>query len=267
MIRVLDLSVRQSRTALDIATAAVIISVAIALAGLTWRLAGHAGTGAVTVPSGARPVAAIADPAPALAWAPFGRTAITDATRATSLPLKLKGVFAASPASLSVAYIEVGGQPAVPFRIGEAPGGGVIEGILRDRVLLRVNGNIEFLAFPDPTLTAAQQAAAASAQPQGAPGQQPGQAPAAPPAVQAQPPAAASGALSGLSPAPGGGLQVGAAAPPGLRPGDVVTSINGTAVSSQAAAAAAIAAAQASGSAQIQITRDGKPVTLTVPLR
>ncbi len=255
MIPIPDLSPRQSRTALDIATAVVVVSVAVALAGLTWRIAGHAGTGAVTMPSGVRPVAQAADITPALAFAPFGKGAVTDASQPTALPLKLKGVFAAAPASLSVAYIEVGGEPSKPFRIGEAPGGGLIEGILRDRVLLRVNGRIEFLAFPDPTLTADQQATAlAQASPP----------PAAPNAPTA-PPAAA--ALAGLAPAPGGGLQVGTTAPPGLRPGDVVTSINGTPVTSQASAAAAIAAAQGSGSAQIQITRDGKPVTLTVPTR
>lgn len=258
MIRIPDLSPRQSRTALDIATAAVVVSVAIALAGLTWRIAGHAGTGAVTVPSGARaptlPGAQAADVAPALAFAPFGKGAAADASQPTALPLKLKGVFAAIPAALSVAYIEVGSEPAKPFRIGEAPGGGVIESILRDRVLLRANGRIEFLAFPDPLLTADQQAAAVAKAP-----------PPAPLQASAPPPAAA--ALAGLAPAPGGGLQVGASAPPGLSPGDVITSINGTPVTSQASAAAAITAAQASGSAQIQITRDGKPVTLTVPTR
>lgn len=257
MIRTLDLSPRQIRTALDIATAAVVVSVAIALAGLTWRIAGHAGTGAVTVPSGARPVAQVTDITPALAFTPFGKASLTDASQPTALPLKLKGVFAASPATLSVAYIEVGSEPAKPFRIGEAPGGGVIEGILRDRVLLRVNGRIEFLAFPDPTLTADQQAAAAA---------RPSASTAAPPAG-APVPVPPAAMMSALSPAPGGGLQVGSTAPPGLQPGDVITSINGTAITSQASAAAALAAAQASGSAQVQITRDGKPVTLTVPTR
>lgn len=259
MIRLPNLSPRQTRTALDIATATVVVSVAIALAGLTWRIAGHASTGAVTVPSGARSLAAPTDVTAALAFAPFGKGAITDASQATALPLKLRGVFAASPADLSVAYIEVGGEPAKAFRIGEAPGGGTIEGILRDRVLLRVNGRIEYLAFPDPTLTADQQADAAAkpaaAQPVGAQT-----------AASAPPPAAAA-ALANLAPAPGGGLQVGNSAPPGLQPGDVITSINGTAISSQASAASALSAAQQRGSAQIQITRDGKPVTLTVPTR
>ncbi len=258
MIRTLDFTPRQTRTALDIFTAAVVVSVAIALAGLTWRIAGHAGTGAVTVPSGARPVAMPTDVTAALAFAPFGKGAITDASQPTALPLKLRGVFAAFPATLSVAYIEVGSEPSKPFRVGEAPGGGTIEGILRDRVLLRVNGRIEFLAFPDPTLTADQQAAALA---------RPATPPQQPLTAAAPPPPAAAAALAGLTPAPGGGLQVGASAPPGLRPGDIVTSVNGTPITSQASAASAFATAQSRGSAQVQITRDGKPVTLTVPTR
>ncbi len=257
MIRFPDLSPRQARTTLDLVTGAVVVSVAIALAGLTWRIAGHASTGAVTIPSGARPVAVTADITPALAFAPFGKGAATDASQATALPLKLKGVFAASPAALSVAYIEVSGEPAKPFRIGEAPGGGTIEGILRDRVILRVAGRIEYLAFPDPALTTEQQQKAATAAPS-----QP-----APPAPTAPPPNAAAAALSAMTPAPGGGMQVGANAPPGLQTGDVITSIGGTPLTSPASAASAFAAAQSRGSVQVQITRDGKPVTLTIPTR
>lgn len=257
MMRFPDLSPRQARTTLDIVTAAVIVSVAVALAGLTWRIAGHASTGAVTVPSGARPVAVTADATAALAFAPFGKGALTDATQATALPLKLKGVFAASTAALSVAYIEVGGEAAKPFRIGEAPGGGTIEGILRDRVILRVDGRIEYLAFPDPSLTADQQQAAAAPPAPAAPAQP----------KAASPESAATAALAAMSPAPGGGMQVGANAPPGLQTGDVITSIGGTPLTSPASAASAFAAAQARGSVQVQITRDGKPVTLTIPTR
>jgi general secretion pathway protein C len=258
MIRFPELSPRQARTTLDLVAGAVIVSVAVALAGLTWRIAGHASTGAVTIPSGARPVAVTADVTPALAFAPFGKGAATDATQATALPLKLKGVFAAVPATLSVAYIEVGGEAAKPFRVGEAPGGGTIEGILRDRVILRVAGRIEYLAFPDPSLTAEQQTAAAA--PPAAPA-------AAAPSSPVAPASAAAGVLAAMTPAPGGGMQVGDNAPPGLQSGDVITSIGGTPLTSPASAASAFAAAQARGSVQVQITRDGKPVTLTIPTR
>jgi general secretion pathway protein C len=93
------LTPRQARLALDLLTGLVIVSVAFALAGLTWRLAGHAGSGAVTVPSGAAAVAAAPDIAPALALAPFGRAAAGEGAQPTTLPHELKGVIAASPRS------------------------------------------------------------------------------------------------------------------------------------------------------------------------
>ena len=60
----LALTPRQLRTALDLLAAAVVISVALALAGLTWRLAGNAGTGAITAPSGTHAPAGAAECAP-----------------------------------------------------------------------------------------------------------------------------------------------------------------------------------------------------------
>lgn len=266
----LTLTPRQTRTALDLLTGAVVVSVALALAGLTWRIAGHAGTGAVTVPSGQTAPAAPADIAPVLALAPFGKPAAGEASQPTSLPLELKGVFAANPASLSVAYIAVSGQAALPFRIGENAGGATVQGILRDRVILDNGGTIEFLAFPDPTLSPAQRAAAAAADPN----QPAATAPATAQPASAPPPPAANPAQStaailqrfNATPADGG-YKIGANGPPGLLPGDVLMSVNGSPLSDPNAAAAAYAAAQSSGSASVQLMRDGKRLTLTVPLR
>ncbi|MEI9851838.1 MAG: hypothetical protein WDN24_14530 [Sphingomonas sp.] len=64
------LTQRQTRIALDLLTGAVVVSVAFALAGLSWRIAGHAGTGAVPMPPG-KPAGAGADIAPTLALAPL----------------------------------------------------------------------------------------------------------------------------------------------------------------------------------------------------
>ena len=44
------LTPRQARIGLNLFTGAMVVSVAVALAGLTWRIAGHAGAGAITVP-------------------------------------------------------------------------------------------------------------------------------------------------------------------------------------------------------------------------
>ena len=265
MIADYALTPRQARTGLDLVTGLVVVSVAVALAGLTWRIAGHAGTGAITVPSGRSGPAMAPDIAPALAFAPFGKAAASDATQATALPLELKGVFAARPAEMSVAYIAVSGAPAVPFRIGEAAAGATIQAILRDRVILANGGRTEFLAFPDPTLSPEDRAAAAAKGPV-APPLVPGVAPAtgnAPPALPSQ-----STVLQRLDASPvNGGYRIGDNGPPGMVAGDVIQSVNGTPLTDPSAASTAFANAQSSGSAQVQILRDGKRLTLTVPLR
>ncbi|HVJ02772.1 MAG TPA: type II secretion system protein N [Sphingomonas sp.] len=273
MIGDFSLTPRQARTALDLLTGAVIVSVAVALAGLTWRMAGHAGTGAITVPSGRSGPAVPPDIAAALALAPFGKPAINEAGQPTTLPLELKGVIAANPATLSTAFIAINGQAPIAFRIGESVSGATIQSILRDRVILAIGGRTEFLAFPDPTLSPEQRQAQADqarqqaqAAPPPAPAGAPIASPPAPPNPAPMPGAAA--VLERLDASPtSGGYRIGANAPAGMMTGDVIQSVNGTALSDPAAANAAFAAAQASGTAQIQILRDGKRLTLTVPLR
>jgi general secretion pathway protein C len=266
-----SLTPRQARTTLDVLTGLVVLWVAIALAGLTWRLAGHAGTGAITVPSGRSGPTVAPDIAPAIALAPFGKPSATEAAQPTALPLELKGVIAAVPASLSTAFISVSGAAATPFHVGEAINGATIQSILRDRVILSVSGRSEFLAFPDPTLSPEQRQAAQNQAAQTTP--QPGSAvtapaPGAPPPPAAPPAASAAGILQRFDATPvSGGFRIGDNGPPGMVAGDVIQSVNGTSLNDPAAANAAFASAQASGTAQIQILRDGRRLTLTVPLR
>jgi general secretion pathway protein C len=265
----LTLTPRQARIGLDLFTGAVVVSVAIALAGLTWRIAGHAGTGAITVPSGATGPAVAPDIGPAVALAPFGKASVSEAGQATSLPFELKGVIAANPAELSTAFISVSGQPAKAFKVGDNVNGATIQAILRDRVILSNGGRSEFLAFPDPTMTPEQRQAAAQGQP-APPPSNPVTTPGAPPAPAAAPPAAAmAGILQRFdaSPIPGTGFRIGENGPTGLEAGDVIQSLNGTSLSDPNAAQGAFAAAQSSGTAQIQLLRNGKRLTLTVPLR
>ncbi|KTF68406.1 type II secretion system protein N [Sphingomonas sp. HT-1] len=262
----LSLNPRQTRTALDLLTGAVVVSVAIALAGLTWRIAGHAGTGAITVPSGRSAPAVAPDMSAAIALAPFGKAVVVDAPQPTTLPLELKGIVAAIPAELSAAFIAVNGAPPQSFHVGEAVNGATIAAIQRDRVLFDNGGQREFLAFPDPTLSPEQRQAAAAAPPN-----QP-----AAPAQLTPPPGAPPAPLPGNSAAvlqkfgatpTAEGFRIGTGGPPGMQAGDVITSVNGTPLSDGQAANAAFAAAQQSGSAQVQILRDGRRITLTVPLR
>ena len=259
-----ELTPYRQRIALNLLTGAVAVSVAFALAGLTWRLAGHAGTGAITVPPSARPVL-VPDLAPAIALAPFGRAAPGDAAQPTGLALQLRGLIYAQPQSLASAFISPNGEQARPFKVGDAVLTATIEGIERNRVLLRNGGRVEFLAFPDPFAPAGG-AAPAGAGPGPAPITTATQPPAPPPVAATAP--SPSDVLAGFDARPvPGGYQVGDNAPVGLRAGDVLQRVNGGALTSPEAARDAIARAQASGTAQVQIMRDGKPVTLTVPIR
>jgi general secretion pathway protein C len=255
------LTPRQKRRTLDGAIALAILSVAFALAGLVWRMAGHAGTGAVTVPSEGRvPSAGVADLGPLLAWAPFGQAAIGDATQKTGIQAELRGLIFAIPVERAVAFVATGSEPARAYRVGEALAGLKIEGIQRDRILLNNGGRIEYLGFPEAKALTSGVA----------------EAPAAPAASgftvttsapPSSPPEAASALIDrlGATQVPGG-YAIGDAAPPGFSPGDVVQSINGIALTDPAAANAALANA-GTGPAQITILRDGKPITVTVPIR
>lgn len=271
MKRILDLTPRQEKLAMDLFTGAVVASVALALAGLTWRIAGHAGQGAITVPSGTRPVSVATDISPALALAPFGKAALATQAQPTALEAVLKGVVFVVPASLSTAFISTAGEAPKPFRIGDAIAGATIEAIQRDRILLNNGGRVEFMAFPDP---AAGPIDVASGQPVAPPGTRPATPPVTPspppvapaPAAAAQPNAASLLQRFDASPIDGG-YAVGQNAPPGMRAGDVVQSVNGQRLGRGEADRAAFQNAARSGAAQIQVLRDGKPMTLTVPLR
>ncbi|RXZ35583.1 signaling protein [Sphingomonas desiccabilis] len=257
------LTPRQKRRTLDLAIALAIVSVAFALAGLVWRMAGHAGTGAVTVPSEgrARP-SAVGDLGPLLSWAPFGQAAVGEATQKTGIQAELKGLIFTVPVEQAVAFVATGSEPARAYHVGDALAGLRIEGIQRDRILLNNGGRIEYLGFPDPAALTGTPAA-----PSG------DTAPAASytPMSSTPPPPAPAPAASALIDRLGatqvpGGYAIGANAPPGMQAGDVVQSINGVALSDPAAADAALAGA-GNGPAQITILRDGKPITVTVPIR
>lgn len=271
------LSPRQTRTALNLLTGAVVISVAFALAGLTWHLAGHIDTGAMPAPSGRSAPVVTANISPAIALAPFGKASSSEALQPTALPLVLQGVVAASPASMSTAFIAVSGQAATPYHVGQSINGATIAGILRDRVILNNGGRSEYLTFPVPGATPAPagpqvlgQQTTVAIQPGGRPLGQPQQPLPSPPApsVQSAPGPGNAALLQRFNATPvPGGYRIGNAAIPGLAAGDILTSVNGSSLSDPNAAGAAFTAAQSSGSATIQVLRDGKRLTLTVPLR
>ena len=194
------------------------------------------------------------------------RKYLTDASEPTSIAAELKGVIFAIPTSLSTAFIKVGDAAPATFDIGDTIAGATIAAIRRDRVILNNNGRMEYLAFPDPTRPPGNAGTAAA---------QSGSSPFASPA----PPSPAPGPTPSTATDPSAllsrfdarqtsqGYAIGANAPPGLSAGDVITSVNGQSVSDPASAQSALAAAAASGSAQVQILRNGKTITVTIPTR
>lgn len=262
ILRRFDLTPYRQRIVLNVFTGAVIVSVAFALAGLTWRLGGHADVGAITVPP-VRTAAPVPDLGPALALAPFGRAgADADSATPTTLQLTLKGIVFARPAELSIAYIQSGTEAMKPFKMGEAVGGATISAIQINRVILNNGGRSEFLAFPDPFAKpgATPAPGAATVVPAG------NAVTSAPPPAPTSPTPEAMLQRLGATPTDGG-YRIGAGAPAGLQQGDVIQQLNGNPLTSPDAARAAIAGAQASGTAQVQILRNGRSVTVTVPMR
>lgn len=133
------------RLMVDMFTVAVVISVAVALAGLTWRLQGYSG-----VPPVAAPLQQVstgtADAASIVALAPFGQAA-EDAVALASGEVTLRAIFAAEPSSASVTLIAGPDNMVVPYTIGEVTPAGIVEAIEPERVLLRSGSGLQVLSF------------------------------------------------------------------------------------------------------------------------
>ncbi len=285
-----------------LSTLVAVTSVGLALAHLTWRLTGwDDGRSTIETPDRLPPVGGgDGGLAAILALAPFGGGASVGASGLppTSLGLVLKGVILASSPEASTALIAVGEAAPRNFSIGEAPiGSAVIEGIELDVVVLNVGGRREALTFP--RLAGASAAAVAPAT-STAPA--PAQAPPSPEAAAAL--AAASPIATALAASGGGGssgpasrapataapanpaaalqsagvsassdgYRLGPDAPAqllraGLRPGDLIRSLNGRPVGDLASDQQLFERAAAAGSARVEIVRDGRTLTLTFPLR
>ena len=154
------MTAKQMRLALSLFTALVVISIAIAAARLTWRLAGdtrHPRTAAIVATA---PPSPPADLEPILRLAPFGispaNQSVADNNSVAGLGLQLRGIMRARTPSASSALISTGGGPSKPFFVGESVVGGVVvDTIEMDHVVLRLNGRQEVLAFPVKSVTTA----------------------------------------------------------------------------------------------------------------
>lgn len=290
---------RRDETAFRIVSVVVVGSLGLALAGLTWRLTGwDDGRTQVAVaetlpPMGAAPSSGDGDVVRIVSLAPFGGGAAAGGLATSSLGLVLKGILMAYPPSASTVLIAVGEGPAAIYGIGQSPvANAIIESIAVDHVVLRVGEARERLDFPAPV---------PGATPTTPPGAGITVAPVAPPpspaaaaALAAASPvasAAAAGARpdpaladSGATPdaaAAAGAMGVTATAEGyrvgpnpsaelrrfGLQPGDVIETLNGQAVGDAGSDQQLFERARSAGQARVVVVRDGRRLTLNVPLR
>ena len=254
---------RQARLGANLFTAAIVASVGIALAGMTWRLMGDPGSRL-----GATPVAARAAPPPDIATlislSPFGTAA--PVAGAADANVVLRGVLLAQPRAASSALISVGGAAPIAFYVGSQVAGGTIDEIAADHVLIATGGERRILSFPDHGGTSPAVSSATSAAPAIA-------SPAPPPTPLAPPPVAnPQTLLSGLGATPAAdGFHVNTPSPQmrqaGLQPGDVIQKVNGMVMAELMANSQALQSAFATGTARVDLVRAGQPLTLSVPLR
>ncbi|WP_290651297.1 type II secretion system protein GspC [Aquisalimonas sp.] len=212
----------------------------------------------------------------------------------TRLNLQLKGVFYSPDAARAQAIVTTGRDGTKQYRAGDSiRGGGTIEAIYEDRVILRREGAFETLSLPGERIplnrqladldldggngsaTAVAQPAEPSAEAQGAP--EPG----AEDALQQyrqqlmdDPRSLAQ--MINMQPAMEGGEMVGVRISPGqepqimdllgLQPDDVVTAIDGTALSNPNDAFQALQGLSADGPIELRVRRDDTEQTMLIDL-
>lgn len=283
---------KQARLGVDVFTGLVVASVALALASLSWRLMGYASNEPVVSPV-APGLSGSGNIAPLIALSPFG-TASGLATEGGDGALTLRAIFAAFPASESVALIAGPDGQVIPVSIGDATPGGIVEAIEPEKVTLRTSTGLRILGFnPEAGGSTANSgfAPVASASSGDAAGGSPtpttplrgvdairalipqtddpaGQATTEPPASPPQP-VSSSPPQSSASAA---GYRVGSQLPAqlqaaGIQPGDVIQAVNGSPVRGNDSEQELLARAMVGNSARIELVRGGKRVSLTVPMR
>jgi general secretion pathway protein C len=279
---------RRDEIALRVVSVVVVGSVALALAGLTWRLTGWddgrsqvAVAGTLPPPGGATP-GGDADVARIVSLAPFGGAVAADGLPASTLGLVLKGVLMTDPPSASTALIAVGDGPAALYGVGQSVGSAAIESIAVDHVVLTVGGARQRLDFPEPVASIAPAPLAAPPPAAGltvAPGASPlPEAAATAPGPTAGGRSALAGAVAAPDPAALGvaasaeGYRVGPNPSAelrrfGLQAGDVIESLNGQPLDGDISTQQLIERARSAGQARVVVVRGDRRLNLTFPLR
>jgi general secretion pathway protein C len=185
----------------------------------------------------------------------------------TSMPLILAGVIADKDPGKGQAILGESAVGAKLYAVGGAiPGGAHLHAVYADRVLLERNGGLETLLLPRTPRMAAGLPGAASP----------------PPARITQASAAANptllaglvriqpvfnqGKLQGYRIFPGGGRGTSAFSQLGLRSGDMIQAVNGTALDDAGRATEVLQTLSSSATATVTVSRNGQPQELNLNL-
>ena len=188
----------------------------------------------------------------------------------TAVQLVLAGVLALPDPKRGLAILGPSAAAAKLYTVGSAvPGGVTLYAVYKDRVLLDRGGVIESLFMPRRAPLAGTVPAMDSAN-QGNPGQRlaalvQGNGALMGGLVRAQ--AVFSGSkLSGYRIYPGGRASIGAFTRLGLRPGDLITAVNGTPLDDPNRGSEILDTLSSSASASVTVQRNGQPVDLNLNL-
>jgi general secretion pathway protein C len=173
---------------------------------------------------------------------------------ATSMPLILAGVIADPDPGKGVAIIGENAAAGKLYAVGAAiPGGVHLHAVYSDRVLLERNGGLETLMLP--RSMAGRAAPPQAAAPRIAGGREPASLLAGLARVQ---PVFNQGKLQGYRIFPGGAHGTSAFAQLGLKPGDMIEAVNGTALDDAARAMEVLQTLSSSATATVTVSRNGQ---------
>jgi general secretion pathway protein C len=188
----------------------------------------------------------------------------------TSMPLVLAGVLATADPKQGMAIIGESAAAARVVSVGQqVPGGAQLDSVYNDRAVISRNGALEsvFLprrsaamgpSSPPPAMPAANNSDAVLERMRRLVNDEPGLIS----QIMRPQPVFAGGKMKGFRVYPGANRQ--AFARMGLRPGDLVTAINGTQLDDKDRAQEIFGTLGSSGEARVSITRNGKPQELVL---
>jgi general secretion pathway protein C len=186
----------------------------------------------------------------------------------STIPLLLTGVVAREDPAAGLAIIgQASGQASKVYTVGESvPGGAKLHGVYADRAVIDRDGHLEALFLPKATGSVRGQPFTAVVQPEPAPAdrmrrivtEQPGLIA----SIMRLQPQTRDNKLLGFQVFPGRNHQ--AFTRLGLRPGDVVTAINGTVLDDPARGQEILNTLDSSSEAHVTVLRNGQPHDLTL---